>query len=294
MSSHKKGAHREAGRWQERRLAIENAGSIRGALQGLGSRRLEESLTAERELERRGVEAIEPLVAVLQEEIRSRVRRRAVSLLGLALAVVGFVAEMTRMRAENTTWLLGTTLGYVACCLLLGSLAQATRRERSAARLLRRVDDVRAIAPLLESLRFPPREMTQKVLIRLLRRLSARDSALLGAQSRAHLHHALKQSARRLFGSCFHIGYIVAVLKALEQIGDATALPTVELLAFSARQPDVRIAAQECLPFLRARAEQTGQMLLRPAGADTAEILLRSTADLRDPLPAHLLRPLKS
>ncbi|HZT42833.1 MAG TPA: hypothetical protein VFA07_11765 [Chthonomonadaceae bacterium] len=294
MTIQKENARRKAGRRREPHPTSDKDGFLTEAIHLLGSRRLEESLAAERKLERMGVEAIKPLVTVLQAEIRSRRRRRAVSLLGLTLAVAGFVAGMTRLRVGDTTWMLGTTLGYVACCLLLGSLAQATRRERSATRLLRRVDDVRAIAPLLEALRFPPREVTQTVLIRLLRRLRADDRDLLDGPPRSHLHGALKQAARRLFGPCFSIGYIVAVLKALEQIGDAAALPYVEFLAFSARQPDIRIAAQECLPFLRARAEQTGQTLLRPTDIDTADTLLRSTGNLSDPLPSHLLRPLKS
>lgn len=294
MAIHRENGRQAAGSWRERRLHAENDGSLKEAIQRLGSRRLEESLAAERTLEQLGAEAIEPLVTILYAEIRVRSWRRAASLLGLALVVFGFVAGMTRLRAGDTTWLLGTTLGYVACCLLLGSLAQATRRERSATRLLRRIDDVRAIAPLLESLRFPPREITQTVLIRLLRRLRASNSSLLDGPSRSHLHGALKQATRRLFGTCFSIGYIVAVLKALEQIGDAAALPYVEFLAFSARQPDIRIAAQECLPFLRERAEQTGQTLLRAAGTEAPEFLLRSTGDLSDPLPSHMLRPIEN
>ena len=294
MAIHRENGRRAAGYRGERRLHAEHDGFLTAAIQLLSSRRLEESLAAERALEQLGAEAIEPLVTILHTEICGRRWRRAVSLLGLALAVFGFVAAMTRLRAGDTNWLLGTTLGYVACCLLLGSLAQATRRERSATRLLRRIDDVRAIAPLLESLRFPPREITQTVLIRLLRRLRAGDSSLLDGSPRTHLHGALKQATRRLFGTCFSIGYIVAVLKALEQIGDAAALPYVEFLAFSARQPDIRTAAQECLPFLRERAEQTGQTLLRAAGTEAPEFLLRSTGDLSDPLPSHLLRPVKS
>ena len=85
----------------------------------------------------------------------------------------------------------------------------------------------------------------------------------------------------------------IAVLTALEQIGDAQAIPLVENLAMSS-SPQVRERAKQCLPFLRERSqrnelsltllrgtanpsmEATGKELLRPAVEETsAENLLR-------------------
>lgn len=87
----------------------------------------------------------------------------------------------------------------------------------------------------------------------------------------------------------------LSILKALEQIGDEKALPKVEHIAEakSGYLADVVIAAQECLPFLRLRAEQSRQAntLLRASEAATApEMLLRPAAEASSE-PTQLLRP---
>ena len=92
---------------------------------------------------------------------------------------------------------------------------------------------------------------------------------------------------------------MIAVLSALEQIGDTRALPHVQhLLDTPHSTPDaqrVHEAAQSCLVFLEERAakERVGQSLLRAAHApDTgAGVLLRPAQNTPESDPALLLRP---
>lgn len=73
----------------------------------------------------------------------------------------------------------------------------------------------------------------------------------------------------------------VAILKALEQIGDAKAIPHVERIIAGPVTPPVRRAAEECLPYLRLRAEQEQQ----------AQTLLRASTAVEVAMPETLLRP---
>lgn len=90
----------------------------------------------------------------------------------------------------------------------------------------------------------------------------------------------------------------LSVLKALEQIGDARAIPTVEVLAYSSPHsvpPQVQQATVECLPYLRQRAgeQRQAQTLLRPTQpSTTGENLLRPAAQTTPQTPdEQLLRP---
>ncbi len=96
------------------------------------------------------------------------------------------------------------------------------------------------------------------------------------------------------------VGLQLAILKALEQIGDETAVPIVAQIAETRQWRDVhtvRAAARECLPFLRLRAQQqqAAQTLLRAsANSETVipEMLLRpATATSAECAPEQLLRP---
>jgi hypothetical protein len=73
----------------------------------------------------------------------------------------------------------------------------------------------------------------------------------------------------------------LAILKALEQIGDQRAIEPVTRLT-AHKDPQIREAAQECLSFLQARTteQQHAMTLLRPSDAMSAtpEMLLRPAA----------------
>ncbi len=89
----------------------------------------------------------------------------------------------------------------------------------------------------------------------------------------------------------------LSILKALEQIGDARAIPVVEALtAFDRDTPIlVRRAAADCLPFLQERAveQRQAQTLLRAAAGNTQGTdLLRGASGANTQTPEEqLLRP---
>ena len=86
-----------------------------------------------------------------------------------------------------------------------------------------------------------------------------------------------------------------SVLRALQQIGDESAIPVVERLARSQRGV-IAERANETLEYLRDRLDQKrqAQTLLRASGASESigsDALLRPVANVGDPAPEQLLRP---
>ena len=91
-------------------------------------------------------------------------------------------------------------------------------------------------------------------------------------------------------------GLTLCVLRALEQAGDAEAIPAVERLNSPVWGRRIFQAANECLPFLQARADQhrLAQTLLRPSACsvETSDVLLRPAMGTTDGTPSEqLLRP---
>ncbi|HLK55696.1 MAG TPA: hypothetical protein VKU00_03990 [Chthonomonadaceae bacterium] len=86
-----------------------------------------------------------------------------------------------------------------------------------------------------------------------------------------------------------------AILKALEKVGDARAITTIQRLAKNGRSPYSREAAQRLLPILLERQNQeiAPQMLLRGSHISSAspEQLLRPASNTVSEPPEVLLRP---
>lgn len=151
-------------------------------------------------------------------------------------------------------------------------------------------NDIRAVGPLAEALEYRDvdlREQAKIALIRLLPRLQASDAVLFTTEQRNRLYRALNSP---------DVEFVLAILKALEQIGDAKALPYVEKLASGGDAANgeerVRRAAQACLPYLRERAERETPTLLRAASVveSAPNSLLRPAAAGNDAEPEQLLR----
>jgi hypothetical protein len=164
--------------------------------------------------------------------------------------------------------------------------------------LLARLPDIHAIGaigPLLDAQSDDPSiSMTiREILTPLLPRLRASDAALLEPRHLALLGDDLCHSARRAGTSSGHARYDLAILKALEQVGDETCIPYVERAIRTARNPNVRAAAEPCLPFLQTRAQIGKHTLLRPANEPgrPSETLLRPAAGAQEAGPEQLLRP---
>jgi hypothetical protein len=93
---------------------------------------------------------------------------------------------------------------------------------------------------------------------------------------------------------------VEAVLAALQQVGDESAIPLVQRLAtyplYGSRSIEIQKAASDCLPFLyqRAHDHRQSRQLLRASGAtegtDPAHLLRPAAPGASDP-PEQLLRP---
>lgn len=157
--------------------------------------------------------------------------------------------------------------------------------------------DINLIGPLIDIARtasFQDRRVAYQTLTALLPRLKASDADLLYPKQYQFLVNTLKLNNLRPVS----VEFKVAVIQALEQIGDEKALPVVEKLANmrpkNAEQERLRDAARECLPALLQRVDSAkpGHNLLRAAGLNDAvgEVLLRPATDTLEVAPQQLLR----
>jgi hypothetical protein len=157
------------------------------------------------------------------------------------------------------------------------------------------IDDVQAVGPLAEMTVWPDqrmKSMAMAALTRLLPRLKASDTQLLSPDQRTCLYESLRlENAKRC------LDYQIAVLTALQQVGDIKALPYVRALAGSTahtvRERSVVKAANECLPFLElcARDNHHSQILLRAINSPVPDAnLVRPAGRYADDDPELLLR----
>jgi hypothetical protein len=182
--------------------------------------------------------------------------------------------------------------------MVFSRLLGISKKQRDAIVALAEWEDIRAVGPLVEFLNYEDRDIAtgkrnagskrdyrvgqhgyiyEKIrasLIKLLPTLQASDADLLSSYQRGILY-------RELNGKDIELS--LAILKALQQVGDRNALPVVDKLARgdgrSAKSIELQQAAQMCLPFLmaRTRGEQEQHQLLRAFGsnASTPDTLLR-------------------
>ena len=171
-----------------------------------------------------------------------------------------------------------------------------SKKQSEAAYKLALTNDINAVGSLAEMLDWPDTELSgaaSRALTHLLPRLNASHAHLLYDGQRQSLYRRLKKSI-----AVQNIGFSLEVLKALEQIGDMSAVPYVEKLAeniaISHNESRLREAAIQCLPFLKIRAECTHntQTLLRASSAELTpqEMLLRPVYNITEAFPEQLLR----
>jgi hypothetical protein len=176
----------------------------------------------------------------------------------------------------------------------------ASPQQRRAAQRLAQLQNKRVVGHLVDFTTWPDapvREAARQALISMLPKLQTADASLLSAQQQGilrgmlHRRHVETEPALQ-----------IAILKAYEQVGDERALHAVNALATmrpsTKNRQRVRVAAQECLPFLQQRHHRqvSSQTLLRPTEQNTSEppqeILLRPAREQSAQLPQELLRPL--
>ena len=178
-------------------------------------------------------------------------------------------------------------------------LAFGSRKvSANAAKRLAEIETVQAIPPLLDAIVLSGYRNTSPAylpLLRLIPRLRAADYNLIDERRRKILLRTLGRRFNRIYKWLSGLDELkLAILKALEQVGDENAIPVVEKLAAESRNVEVRNAAIECLPFLRQKSAQVtpGRTLLRAAAEPQSEAtLLRAAAANASPPPIELLRP---
>ncbi len=237
---------------------------------------------------------IERLLQLFQDAVRQR-RKNTVNM-GMA-ATFSATFAVANLFTLNTpppnNYLFYGAIGALGLTLSLSF--RGLLRLKGLMKELANVSDLRIAGPLLEILALEDgtaKSMAALLLSGLLPRFRASDAKILTDAQ----HNALLRTLTRNDGSP---DFFVAALKALEQIGDARALPVVESLAIgrgATIDPHrVQAAAQDCLPFLQIRCDQqrASQTLLRAssATATATDTLLRPAQNAGTTNPSQLLRP---
>lgn len=262
----------------------------------MGSSDAQERADAERELQQSGLNTTESLFALLNTERKrwhTMHRRLKVSKYALFIALCLLYGRWCG-HPPSVGWTLMILLLLDICFTTL-YLNKRRAFQQGMSLALSRFEDLTLVGPLLVlySGISESKQLIEPTLIRLLPRFQATDAALLKTWQRERLYRELDMCSSRLIGNSVNVELMIAILKALEQIGDEKALKHVEPLVIKAKNPRVREAAQACLPFLQERVHQQrlGNILLRPSDtAIVSEELVRPVAYNNDNEPAQLLR----
>jgi len=214
--------------------------------------------------------SVEDTMALLMREIRAARQQQIRRILGIVVligAIIGLLA--LRVPVVGFGWMFVKILGA------LWVADRAVDARRNAARTLGEAGDPRAVGVLaiaLEDGDALVRRGAEEALHKLLPRVRAGDAAYITAEPMQALLSLLETGSDSLR---------IALLQALEQIGDERAIPYVNyLIVFG--PSSVRRRAQECLPYLEERAR---------LARESATLLRASSATAVATAPHHLLRP---
>lgn len=232
-------------------------------------------------------QGVDDMITLLLKETREARHRRQVRWVkaGLFVLVVVWLLWATHLRLLGNFWWLFSWGGGA------WAVDQTLNRRRATVSALGQAGDPRAVGALAVAVRDGEKAVQQaanEALFALLPRVQANHAAYITPdQMNALLELAFRSN----------IYMQLAVLKALEQIGDQRAIPVVQNLAMS---PDsaVRERAKQCLPFLTERARRAEQSATLLRGASVPSLtaggreLLRPATQAEDATPAdQLLRP---
>lgn len=129
-------------------------------------------------------------------------------------------------------------------------------------------------------------DVVEQALALLLPKMQLKDATLLGTEEREILNKALLHASDR------RRGFKLAILKAYEQIGDASSLEAVEELLTKRLDDKLRDATETCLLYLKhniGRVSEVQTLLRASALPDKPEELLRPARERRE--EEALLRP---
>jgi hypothetical protein len=248
---------------------------------------------AANELLARSDECAAAIVAVLESERQQRQRRRKfacwLSVSAFAVLMIlsflpwGTYSWMQRAPAGVTVSILLRLAAQTTAVMFL--LGGASRRHKSAANLLARIEDVRLVGPLIEASEVSG--AVKAALTRLLPRLGPDDAESLNAAQRRILNFQIAVNVRNPDEQTpADAAYILAVLSVLPYCGDSDSVRPVSTLSeYNALTTQGRLivaAARSCLPQVRVRGaacEAAGTLLRAAAPADSADELLRAAAN---------------
>ncbi len=197
----------------------------------------------------------------------------------------------------SANWL--AALLSVAVALLPSVLYRLTMRPGDVRRIkaVAAREKIEDVGQLVDAITWPDvycRNVAVNALVKLLPQLKMEDQRYLSRQQLTELLRFLKPQY-----TLKHEKLVISILKALEQIGDESAILSVQQLAAcqpaNAAQARVRDAAQHCLMFLPqvAAAKTASQTLLRMAQPEAVDAgdLLRSPDAMQTAQIEQLVRP---
>jgi hypothetical protein len=272
---------------------------LRELMDRMNSRRLAVRREAVRQALALPPERLFELVEIEARRYPYRLQRFSrVLLWGLCiLALTPCIVNWIRLQNQLSCGILAfVTLACLALTAGIESFHRFQARFELAEVMLRRAD-LELLVPAVEMLQIRPANRKEQALRRTLHGMLKHSLSKLHASDAADMSRIQRDAINRLLRNPLEdMDLTLCVLTALEQVGDATALPAVQRLCKLAvplrwRRPgkrhkaaqvaEIRAAAAECLPFLTARIEQTqqAQTLLRAseAQAQAPETLLRPT-----------------
>jgi hypothetical protein len=236
-----------------------------------------------------GDEAIGILCSLAQAEGR---RKRRICWLSFSVMFLGHVARYIAIHIHSEAAQISAI-----CISFIGAMGGilVTLFPAKATMMLSNMDDTRTVGSLIDALaaHILGSDLNGTIrdsLKRLLPRLRASDAERL---LRRHIDALNKEiDFRRVWRGNVGggVSYTLALLKALEQVGDETSVASVERVLQTTKNPKIREAAEACLPFLQARAVMGRHTLLRAASEEGGE-LLRAAQGSDEPETHVLLRP---
>lgn len=231
--------------------------------------------------------------------------RRALALMVGSILPLGALSWFLAFT-QPSLFFIGPALQMVvplALCAVMMRLVWPSPRQVALADELASCGDVRAVIPLMNTLGTGPKELRRAALsklISLLEQVREEDASLFTDEQIRGFCFILnaKNSPvyRKVMGTDYYGGMVVALLHAVARIGDSRALEPVQRLATKKRvesetEARVRGAAEECLPLLQARVDrQKARPNLLSASDPPASELLRAAEEGRVPDPDSLLR----
>ena len=263
------------------------------------------SLTAETETETQDVEAItERLNRIITRANRAKRQFWKFYIGVVTLVAAGFIGVFSFLDPLNPLFLpliFGIVPAEILAFVLL-FMNWSRQSPKFNADEIGRLGGVQAIPALVAAMNTPfgekKKQAIRDALAALLPQMKASDARLLTPALRRTLNLWLTNAPVSSLLQRRYDPLFLAVLKALEQVGDSSAIPVVTRLAkmkgWTRRQKALKQAAIECLPMLQAHCGdvETARTLLRASQSENAgaNTLLRPASGSGTTDSAELLR----